>query len=81
MLSAEEIADLLKKKIWGLIPENDGIAYAAAIGRALYGGAAVKDCFSILADNVHNGRNKIYDCVKGYRGFFGAIKRSLKRRV
>jgi septum site-determining protein MinD len=81
MLSAEEISGLLKKKISGLIPESDSIAYSTAVGRTLFGGADIKECFSILADNIHNNKYRLYDCTKMYRGFLGVIKRNIKKRV
>ena len=35
----------------------------------------------MLANNIHNGKIKMYDYTAKYRGFFGAIKRSLRKRV
>jgi cell division protease FtsH len=72
------VQELLKKEVIGVIPESDNIVYGNAIGRTLYG---VKECFSLLADNIHTGSIKLYDCTQPYRGFLGAIKRSIKRRV
>lgn len=81
MLSIENVSELLKKKISGVIPENDSIVYNTSIGRTLHGNTCIRDCFSLLSENIHNGSNKIYDCTQPYKGFFGAIKRNIKRRV
>jgi septum site-determining protein MinD len=81
MLTIESIAGLLKKKIIGVIPENDSIVYNTAIGRTLYGSACIKECFSLIADNIHSGGSRLYDPARSYKGLFGAIKRSIKKRV
>lgn len=78
MLSVEDIEELLKKEIIGVIPENDDVSYGNAIGRTLCG---VRECFAILAENVHTGSKKLYDCTQPYRGLFGAIRRGIKKRV
>lgn len=81
MLSIDNITELLKKKITGVIPENDSIVYNTSIGRTLYGNSHIKDCFYMLADNIHNGKSKLYDCTKAYKGLLGVIKRNIKKHV
>lgn len=81
MLSVESVSELLKKRITGVIPENDSIVYNTAIGRTLYGSACIRETFCMVADNIHTGGNRLYDCTKPYKGFLGAIKRNIKKRV
>lgn len=81
MLSVENIATLLKKKVIGVIPENDTVAYNTAIGRTLFGSISIKQTFSFIADNIQSGTNKLYDCTKAYKGLLGSIKRTIKKRV
>lgn len=72
-LAAEELAELLKIPLIGSIPDE----------YALMSGDAVEPSkpFQMLAERLHTGKGKLYDATKGYRGFFGAIRRALKRRV
>lgn len=81
MLSIENISELLRRKISGVIPESDSVTQNASFGRALFGSGMIKEVFSLLADNLHSGNYKIYDCTQKYRGFLGIIKRSIKKRV
>lgn len=78
MLSIENVEELLKKHVIGVIPENDDISFGNAMGRTLYG---VRECFALLAENVYTGSRKLLDCTQPYRGFFGTIRRNIKKRV
>jgi septum site-determining protein MinD len=80
MLSPADIAELLKRKLSGVIPESDTIAANAALGRTFFGGE-VTEAFSLLAGNIHTGNHRLYDCARKYRGVFGALKRGIKKRI
>jgi len=80
MLSPLEISDLLKRKLSGVIPESDEVTKNLSFGRLL-GGGEIRECFLTLAENIHKGTRKIYDCTHKYRGILGAIKRSIKKRI
>ncbi len=74
ILKPKEIAELLKTDLAGVIPEDDGIVSGMTLGRGRSGRA-----FSMLASNVHTGKARLYDCESRYLGFFGSIRRKLKR--
>lgn len=77
-LSIEEISEALGVKILGVVPEDDEINMLSSGGephKRCDGSKAIK----MLADNIHYGACDIYDVAKKYRGFFGGIKRRLKK--
>ena len=78
--SIESIVDKMKIKILGVIPEDDDIPALSLMGgltASSLGGRA----FTLLAENLYNGSRKVYDCTYRYKGIFGALKRSLKRKI
>ena len=74
MLSSFEIFSLLGKIPLGIIPENDDVN----CNLSLY---ANRPPFKMLANNLVTGRADMYDCEQVYRGFWGKIRRKLKRNV
>ncbi len=73
VLSPKEISELLKTPIVGLIPEDYGI-YQGGL-------TALHPAFKTLANNVLTGKRRLYDVTRKYSGFFGNIRRVLKRRL
>lgn len=80
IISVEKIVDLLNIDILGVIPEDDAVSSLSSLGAFAYGTSGAK-AFSLLAENLHNGCKKIYDCTYKYRGVVGIIRRNIKRRV
>lgn len=80
MISIEKIAKLLGVRIMGVIPEDDALGALSSLGAFSYGTSGAR-AFQILAENLHNGSKKIYDCTNKYRGLTGIIRRNLRRRV
>ena len=78
-LEIEEIIRFLRVKLLGVIPESDEITKGYKIDEA--NGYDLNRAITLLAENIHNGTKKIYDCSKKYRGFWGVIRRNIKRRV
>ena len=78
-LDVEEIVRFLRTKLIGVIPENDEITKGCTILDET--SFEQNRAFSLLVENLHNGSKKIYDCSKKYRGFWGLIRRNIKRRV
>lgn len=74
MLSAFEIFSLLGKIPLGILPENDDVN----CNLSLY---AKCPAFDMLAKNLDTGSADMYDCEQIYRGFWGKLKRKLKRNV
>lgn len=73
LLSPKDIEELLKTPVRGLLPEEYGI----------YGGdlTEIHPAFRTLANNILTGKKKWYDVTKKYSGFFGNIRRVLKKNL
>lgn len=80
MLDEQEIVRVLKTKLLGVIPEDDEITILSSIGGLTTKSDSAR-AFSLLAENLHDGTRKIYDCTLKYRGFFGNLKRNLRKRI
>lgn len=80
MIDIEEIVSFLKIPIIGIIPDDDDISSLSSIGAFTNNNLSGR-AFTLLAENVHNGSRKLYDYTMKYRGLWGGIKRSLKRKV
>jgi len=72
-LSPNEVEKLLKTPVCGLLPEEYDI-YGSDLKN-------IHPAFRTLANNVLTGRKKMYDVTKKYSGFFGNIRRVLKRNL
>jgi len=80
MVDLEVIEKYLNIKLIGVVPEDDIFAELLLVGGTIKTGQ-LKNCFSMIAENLHFGENKIFDCTKKYRGFFGGIKKNLRKIV
>lgn len=81
MISITEVCRLLKTKLIGVIPEDDAITTLSSVGGISFNNYSSSRAFTILAENVHTGSKKIYDCSSKYQGILGSIRRTLKRTV
>ena len=72
-LSPEQISELLKTPLLGVLPEEYGI----------YGGefCEIHTAFKILANNLLSGKRKLYDATRKYTGALGGVRRFLRRRL
>lgn len=72
-LSPNEISDLLKTPLLGVLPEEYRI----------YGGDISDNhpAFRVLANNLFEEKRKLYDVTRKYGGIFGNIRRILKRSL
>ena len=64
----------------GVIPEDDKVSKMSCDGRIMTDCESAR-AFTLLAENIHNGSKKIYDCTYKYRGLIGYFKRNLKKLV
>ena len=80
MISVEKISELLGVKIVGVIPDDDEVSTLSTLGAFSLSSSGTR-AFSLLAENVHNGTRKVYDCTLKYRGIMGALRRTIKKRV
>ena len=75
ILSPREISDILKIPLIGIVPQEDGV-FLGERGRT-----GAQKAFKLLAENVAKGTRKIYNVTCKYNGFFGSIRRSLKKSL
>ncbi|MCH5165815.1 MAG: septum site-determining protein MinD [Clostridiales bacterium] len=68
--SMDEIEQILKTRVDGVIPETDGVYNFAAMP---------KKPFDLLAKRIHLGTGEPLDPAAGYRGFWGALRRRMRR--
>ena len=76
-LSVEEVESALKTEVIGAIPEDDVLSFNRSIGRV---GISLK-AFRNLAFSLTGKPFKVYDYTKKYSGFFGSIRKELKKRL
>ena len=81
MIGINTIADYMKTELLGVIPDDDVISCQLMSGGAVYSESEAYQEFERIANSMHFGVKKIYDCTKRYRGFMGSIRRTLKRKV
>ena len=78
-LSPEDIEKTLKCRAIGIIPDDDNTFLCNA--GAIPPEAPSFKAFKILAKNLYSDKIKTYDYAKGYVGFWGSIRRGLKRTL
>ncbi len=76
ILSPREISEILKIPLIGIVPQEDGVF----LGERERGSGARK-AFRLLAGNIAKGTRKIYNAAYKYNGFFGSIRRNLKKTL
>ena len=72
-LTPDEVTELLKTPVGALLPEEHTI-YRGDLSE-------IHASFRLLAGNLLTGRRRLYDVTRKYSGFFGNIRRVLKRRL
>jgi len=77
MADPEDIFRMLDVKPLGIVPEDDSVSFSEL--KSIKGSAG--SAYSILADNLHNGKNIMFDYCSRYKGFFGKLRRNLKRNA
>lgn len=82
MLDVYQIGKALGIEFAGLIPEDDSISSSLNTGyiKLTDNNPSLK-AFAILAENVHFGTKKLYDCTYKYKGIFGNFRKILKRKI
>ena len=81
MIDCNEVANLLRIKLIGSIPEDDNISKLSVVGETVTQKSDSFKSFHLLTKNLIDGTNYIYDCTYKYSGFWGTIKRNLRKRV
>lgn len=71
-LSPGDVADLLRLPILGVLPEEYALTRDTLNAHP---------SFKMMASRLLTGKGKIFDPTKKYSGFFGGIRRALKKRL
>lgn len=79
MMDAFEIFTMLEVQPLGIIPDDDILSFRLP-------GETEKNmpsdtAFEMVATNLHEGTDYMFDCISRYSGFFGNIRRKIKRRA
>ena len=77
-LSPKDIESLLKIPLVGVLPDEDDVILR---GAGFPPTSRIGKAFRMLAGNVDKRTFRIYDATARYTGFFGQIKRNLRRSV
>lgn len=81
MLSISTICDYLNGELIGVVSEDDDVSIQLYNGERLKQGSELSVTIDMIASNLINDDNEIYDCTKKYKGLFGRIRKKIKRRV
>ena len=79
MILPTDIKDILKINLLGVLPEEDSIFLCS--GYPLPKRTESYKAYKVLANNLVNNKDKLYDVTSKYSGFFGSIKRSLRKKI
>ncbi len=79
MLLPQDIQLMLKTELVGVLPEEDAVFLYS--GKKLPRNTDSNKAYKILADNVCYNKNKIYNVTNKYCGFFGSIRKCIKKGV
>ncbi|MBQ8374881.1 MAG: septum site-determining protein MinD [Clostridia bacterium] len=72
-LSPDQIASVLKLPLLGIVPYE----YSLSVSDFSVPHKSIR----LLAESLKTGKEKLYDPTRQYSGFFGSIKRALKRSL
>lgn len=79
MLNPLDVQALLKIDLIGVLPEEDVVFLTN--GYSLPKKSDSAKAYKILSINIHKGNKKIFNTTKKYSGFFGSIRRSIKKSI
>lgn len=79
LLSPEEVEGVLRTELIGVIPSDDAVMLSGA-GKLPPESEGYK-AFKTLSLNVVKNKNKIFDCYRQYSGFWGSLRRSLRKNL
>ncbi len=78
IMNVESIVKAMGIPLLGVIPEDDKVSKMSSDGR-IFTDCESARAFTLMAENIHEGSKKIYDCTYKYRGLFGYFKRNIKK--
>lgn len=81
MLSHLSIEKLVGRKVLGCVPESDLINVHTSFRFDIVAKKEEGLAFEYLSQNLHNGKQKMVDYTRRYKGLVGGIRRVLKRNA
>lgn len=81
MLSHQQIENLLKTNVIGVVPESDDINIYSGLKFDKLLKSNAEEVFNILSHNLKYDKKIIYDYEKKYKGFIGMLRRNIKRSI
>ncbi len=79
MMFPKDIESLLNTELIGVLPEEDEVFLSS--GQNLPKKCDSFKAYKLLAENIINGSKKIFNATYKYSGFFGSIRRSIKKSI
>ena len=79
MIKVDDIKKMLNTDLRGTLPEED--VMFLSLGQTLPRTTESYKAYKILAENIKNNKYKIFDNTHKYSGFFGSIRRGIKKSV
>lgn len=79
MMTPLDIKEVLKGEIIGILPEEDVVFLSC--GYSLPKSSDSFKAYKMLAQNLHKGTRKFFNVTSKYSGFFGSIRRGIKRSI
>ena len=79
MMMPIDIVDALQTELLGVLPEEDEVFLSC--GGRLQKRSASSKAYKVLASNLNYENKKMFDVVSKYSGFFGSIRRGIKKGI
>ena len=79
MMAPSDVEELLKINLMAILPEEDEVFLSS--GSLLSKRSDSYKAYKTFALNLVNGTKKIFDTTGKYLGFFGSIRRSIKKSI
>lgn len=80
-VSATDVAMYLDIPVAGVIPESDEVNAVSLTSIGISPNGAGYEATEMLCKYLINGSGELYDASKRYRGFFGSIKRKIRKII
>ena len=81
MMSAEDIAKVLRYPLIGVVPEDDNLTIYSQLGRIGLNAHQSRIAVDLIADNILSGKTRLYDPTLRYRGLIGKLKMWLEKSI
>jgi len=81
MLNHKQISTLLKSRVVGVVPESDEVSILSSLKFEKISKTNMVNVFSLIASNIVNEENNIYDYESKYKGLIGIVRRNIKKSI